>query len=72
MVAFAAVMGPLSQALGLSVVVERVIEFGKNVVEPAIRTAYTRAQPPLENAEQAVRDAEQLTSALRNAISAKF
>src|SRR5260370_36155144 len=60
MVAFAAVMVPLSKALGLSVVVERVIEFSKNLLEPLRATRDTRAQPGMDSARQAVADAQTL------------
>jgi hypothetical protein len=60
MVAFAAVMVPLSKALGLSLVAERAIEFGKNLLEPLRANRDTRAQPDMDQARQAVADVETL------------
>ncbi len=56
MVAFQVVMGPLTQALGLSVVVERLIEFGKNIAEPSVRSAETRAPAEPDTANQVLKD----------------
>jgi hypothetical protein len=60
MVPVEAVMVPLSKALGLSVVVERAIEFGKNLLEPLLTSRDTRAQPNMEDARQAVADVQTL------------
>lgn len=62
MVDYTVVMGPLSQALGLSVVVERLIEFGKNIVEPAIRGSDARARPDPGDAAQAIKQVEDLAA----------
>jgi len=67
MVEFQLVMTPLSQALGLSLVVERLIEFGKNVVEPTIRPSDVRASPDPADARNALAAAE--TLAARDAAS---
>lgn len=56
MVEFSAVIGPLSAALGLSVVVERVLAFFKNVLEPLVGTSGTRQVPEVPEAAAAVRD----------------
>src|SRR5882724_7164908 len=60
MVPVEAVMVPLSKALGLSVVVERAIEFGKNLLEPLLTSRDTRAQPNMEDTRQAVADVQTL------------
>jgi hypothetical protein len=62
MVEFQVVMTPLSQALGLSLVVERLIEFGKNVVEPTIRPSDVRASPDPADARNALDAAESLAA----------
>src|SRR2546425_7890763 len=67
MVEFQLVMTPVSQALGLSLVVERLIEFGKNVVEPTIRQSDVRASPDPADARNALAAAEDL--AARDAAS---
>src|SRR2546425_2523926 len=51
------VMVPLSKALGLSLVVERVIEVGKNLLEPWPTAPAVRALPDLDAARKAILDA---------------
>jgi hypothetical protein len=53
---FEAVIGPLSAALGLSVVVERVLAFFKNYVEPRIGASGTREAPKLAEGKKQMED----------------
>jgi hypothetical protein len=53
-VAFSTVAAPLSKALALSLVVERVLEAGKNVLESFLGPKTVRALPPPEAAGRAV------------------
>jgi hypothetical protein len=55
MVNFSEVAGPLANVLGLSLVVERVLEVGKNVLEPLIGRSKLTAVPDAEDAAVAVR-----------------
>lgn len=54
MVEFAAVIAPLTKALGLSLGVERVLEFGKNILETVLGPSDVRQVPPEPAAEGAV------------------
>ena len=60
MVPFQLVMVPLSKALGLSLVVERVVEFGKNVLEPLVSEQHARRLPDPGQAAAAVATVQQL------------
>ena len=60
MVPFQAVIVPLSKALGLSLVVERVVEFIKNLLEPALTSQQTRALPGLNETRAAIGNLEQM------------
>jgi len=56
MMDFAVVIGPLSAALGASVVVERIIAFAKNFLEPLIGMHGTREAPKLSETDKKLDD----------------
>ncbi len=58
MVPFEKVIVPLSAALGLSVVVERILEFFKNFFEPFIGAHGTREIPKLSETEDKIKNLE--------------
>jgi hypothetical protein len=58
MVAFATVMVPLAKAFGLAVVAERILELGKNLLEPRLSSRDTRAQPDAAATRRAVADVQ--------------
>jgi hypothetical protein len=60
---FEQVIGPLSAALGLSVGVERILEFFKNILEPRIGTEGVRGVPKLDVVEN---KAEELAAVLKS------
>src|SRR5207249_9962767 len=60
MVPFQLVMVPLSKALGLSLVVERVVECGRNVLEPLVSEQHARRLPDPGQAAAAVATVQQL------------
>ncbi len=55
MLDFALVIGPLTKALGLSLVVERGLEFAKNILESRLFSLQAPAVPDIQQAEDAVR-----------------
>jgi hypothetical protein len=54
MVEFALVAVPLSKALGLSLVVERTLEIGQNILEPFLGPRTVRGVPPIAEARELV------------------
>jgi N-acetylmuramoyl-L-alanine amidase-like protein len=68
-VPFQLVMVPLSKALGLSLVVERVVELGKNVLEPFVSEQHTRSLPDPNQAAAAVANLQQLADRDRTATA---
>lgn len=60
MIPLDSIIVPLSAALGLAVVIERILEFAKNVLEPVLVGQEGRQPPDLRQAEQAVKELESL------------
>lgn len=59
-ISFNSVILPLSAALGISLVVERILEFFKNFMEPLIGTRETRKIPELSETDEKIKDLERL------------
>jgi len=62
MVPFQVVAVPLAQALGLSLAVERILELGKNLLEPRLLRVGATSLPELDQARAAVAGVEQLAT----------
>lgn len=65
-VSFQSVIGPLSAALGLSVGVERLLEFFKNYLEPRIGAELTLQVPSVKALEKRTEDLEETLEAEKN------
>jgi hypothetical protein len=63
MVKYDLFMVTLSTALGASLLVERILEFLKNIFEPAIGTKYRRMVPGFQEIDQKINDLEKLSKA---------
>jgi hypothetical protein len=61
MISLAVVMAPLTKALGLSIVVERVIELAKHIAQPVGQGREARVLPAAADAEAAVAAVEERT-----------
>lgn len=61
MVSYDAFMVTLFTVLGLSLVVERILEFLKNILEPRIGTRYRRMAPGFQEIDRKINDLEELS-----------
>ena len=72
MILFDLVMAPLSAALGLSIVVERILEFFKNFTEPLIGSHGAREIPEMAETDQKISSVEALYKNSENADAKEF